>query len=147
MPTLAPMGPNNSFNPTAGVGQLIKQPSRAGGGLILVLGPMKSIALQCILVVSFAWVATCKAAEAETAGIRIATEASVTNCIRLGEIRGYAEWRPFSSRNLLRKATKKAVDMAKSLGANTVVFSPATMPPDSITQVVFGYAYTCSNGP
>ena len=28
---------NNSFKPTAGVGQLIKQPSRAGGGLILVL--------------------------------------------------------------------------------------------------------------
>src|SRR5258705_518331 len=32
------MAPNNSFKPTAGVGQLIRQPSRAGGGLIQVLG-------------------------------------------------------------------------------------------------------------
>jgi hypothetical protein len=30
--------PNNSFKPTAGVGQLTNQPSRAGGGLIQVLG-------------------------------------------------------------------------------------------------------------
>ena len=31
--------PNNSFKPTAGVGQPIDQPSPAGGGLIQVLGP------------------------------------------------------------------------------------------------------------
>jgi hypothetical protein len=40
------LGSNNSFKPTAGVGQLIKQPSRAGGGLILVLDRMKVSELQ-----------------------------------------------------------------------------------------------------
>jgi len=35
--------PNNSFKPTDGVGQLIKQPSRAGGGLIHVLVDMSKI--------------------------------------------------------------------------------------------------------
>ena len=46
------MGPNNSFKPTAGVGQLIKQPSRAGGGLILVLGPILRVLfvlIACLL--------------------------------------------------------------------------------------------------
>ena len=33
--------PNNSFKPTAGVGQLTKQPSRAGGGLIQALGAVR----------------------------------------------------------------------------------------------------------
>jgi hypothetical protein len=40
--------PNNSFKPTAGVGQLIKQPSRAGGGLILVLGAMNRFRLVAL---------------------------------------------------------------------------------------------------
>jgi hypothetical protein len=40
---------NNLFKPTAGVGQLIKQPPRAGGGLIQVLGTSNDqIALHTI---------------------------------------------------------------------------------------------------
>jgi hypothetical protein len=56
------VAPNNSFKPTAGVGQLTKQPSRAGGGLILVLGPRtyRRISLQTaassqILALPFRW--------------------------------------------------------------------------------------------
>ena len=39
------MVPNNSFKPTAGVGPVIEQPSRAGGGLIQVLGTMDEFSL------------------------------------------------------------------------------------------------------
>ena len=38
--------PNNSFKPTAGVGQLTNQPSRAGGGLIQVLAANMQIELR-----------------------------------------------------------------------------------------------------
>jgi hypothetical protein len=50
--------PNNSFKPTAGVGQLIKQSSRAGGGLILVLGQkmISEYVLALIPIVFIAWV-------------------------------------------------------------------------------------------
>jgi hypothetical protein len=52
-----PVWPNNSFKPTAGVGQLklISQPSRAGGGLILVLGTMKLITASDIQHVLNQW--------------------------------------------------------------------------------------------
>jgi hypothetical protein len=44
--------PNNSFKPTAGVGQLIKQPSRAGGGLILVLEDNMTTKVALLLVLA-----------------------------------------------------------------------------------------------
>jgi hypothetical protein len=43
---VAVLVPNNSFKPTAGVGQLIKRPPRAGGGLIFVLGAPKQLHMQ-----------------------------------------------------------------------------------------------------